>query len=544
MNKKVFDRYGTVWACVFLVVATLAVFSQVHKHEFLDFDDSEYVTENEHVQSGLTRDSIIWAFTTGHASNWHPLTWLSLMLDYQLFGLRAGAFHITNLLLHTANTLLLFLVLRKMTRSLYRSGFVALVFALHPLHVESVAWVAERKDVLSTLFWLLTMWVYSSYAQRGGGVRYLIILLLFGLGLMAKPMLVTLPCVLLLVDYWPLRRLESSGRDGEGVKKQRTRLTVARLVLEKIPLFVLSVISSIITVIVQRGGGAVISAGALPIGWRVSNAIVCYVVYILKMIVPVRLAAFYPNMSPPALIETIGAAVALVCITIVVVRGARRWRYLATGWLWYIGTLVPVIGVVQVGAQAYADRYAYVPLIGLFIIVGWLVPDILAGWRYKKIAIWLCTFLAVVPMAIAATLQVGHWRNTVALFEHTLAVTEDNCVAHNGLANKYGKLGQIDKSIEHGREAVRICPQYRMAHYNLGMGYYHKGELEKAIERWQEALRLKQDYREVNFNIGVAFEALGEADKAVEYFRSELAINPGHKRAQQKLDALLTRHPH
>jgi len=533
MSKEIFSKYATAVVCVVLVVVVLAVFGRVCGREFINLDDSDYVTENEHVKGGLTLNGIIWAFTTFGASNWHPLTWISLMLDYQLFGLKAGGFHMTNVLLHTANTLLLFLVLKKMTGSVYRSGFVALAFAIHPLHVESVAWVAERKDVLSTLFWLLTMWAYAGYVRRGSSFWYVTGVLLFAAGLMAKPMLVTLPFALLLLDYWPLNRLELAGWRG------RARSAGTRLIWEKIPLFILSAISIVITVIAQRRGGAVITTRVLHIWWRISNAIVSYAIYIVKMFVPVRLAVFYPNMSPPRLTETVAAGIFIVCITVGIIFGVRRWKYLATGWLWYIGTLVPVIGIVQVGAQAYADRYTYVPLTGLFIIIAWLVPDVLVGWRYRKAAISLCILLVAAAMAITTTLQLKLWRNTIKLFEHTLAVTGDNCVAHNVLANTYGQLGEFDRSIEHAKEALRIFPRYDLAHYNLGLAYYSKREFEKAIGQWEEVLRLKKNYKEANFNIGAAFETLGETDKAIEYFRRELAINAEHQEARQRLDNLL-----
>jgi len=545
MSKKVFDNRDSVLACVFLVVIVLAVFSQILQHDFINVDDPEYITQNKHVQSGLTRKSIIWAFTTFHASNWHPLTWLSLMLDYQVFGLKPAAYHMTNLLLHVTNVLLLFWVLKKTTGSFYRSGFVALIFGLHPFHVESVAWVAERKDVLSTTFWLLTMLAYADYARRRGVVRYLITLSLFSLGLMAKPMLVTLPCVLLLMDYWPLKRMKLFVRSAKPPDEDRqVYFGTARLILEKIPLFALAVVSMVITVIAQRRGDAVISVSTLSLGWRINNALVSYVIYILKMIVPVKLAAFYPNMAPPSTAKAIGAALLLIYITITIIFGARRHKYLATGWLWYLGTLVPVIGIVQVGSQAYADRYTYVPLIGLFIIIAWLVPDVLFGWRYKKIAITTSACLVVTVMTIVTILQLRHWRNTITLFEHTLSVTKENSFAHNVLANTYGRIGQIDKSIEHSTEALQISPQYDTAHYNLAMGYYSKGDFQKAIEHWRKTLQLTPDYKESNFNIGVAFERMGRTDEALRHFKKELTINPDHKETSRRLNALMTQNPH
>jgi hypothetical protein len=519
---------------VFVVVITLVVYEQVWEHEFVNYDDPDYVTENEYVQKGLTAESIQWAFTTGHASNWHPLTWLSLMLDHELFGLNGGGFHVVNLLFHTANTLLLLLVLHKMTGALYRSVFVALLFAVHPLHVESVAWVAERKDVLSTFFWFFTMWVYVDYVKRGGWGLYVALTVAFGLGLMSKPMLVTLPFVLLLLDYWPLERLRF---DGNNFNQKCLRLLV-----EKVPLFFLAACSSVITIFAQRGGGSVISAGALSIWGRLSNAIVSYLIYMWKMIVPMRLAVFYPYMKARGVGETVAAAALLVCITLVIILVGRRCKYLVTGWLWYVGTLVPVIGIVQVGAQAYADRYTYVPIIGLFIIVAWGAVNLMGRWRYRKAVLAMGGIVVVGLLAVVTWIHLGRWCDTVTLFEHALAVTEDNCVAHNVLANTYGQLGDMDKSIGHGQEALRIFPQYDSAHYNLGMAYYGKGELTKAIEHWENALRIEPTFKDANYNIGVALESMGQAEQVAHYYKRELAVNPGHTGAQKRLKALNTRH--
>jgi tetratricopeptide (TPR) repeat protein len=538
--KKIFSRYQTVLVCMLLVGAVLVVFGRVNRHEFILLDDNDYVTQNKHVQEGLNGSSIKWAFTTFHASNWHPLTWLSLMLDYELIGLQPFGFHVINLLFHSANTILLFLLLKNITGFLLRSGFVALVFGIHPLHVESVAWVAERKDVLSTLFWLLTMWAYSGYAKRGGTVRYFIVIVFFVLGLMAKPMLVTLPFVLLLLDYWPLGRLEFR-KDHD---RQQAKLGLRRVMLEKIPLLLLAIGSALMTVIAQRSGGAVIALGKVDFWWRAKNAVVSCAAYIYKMFVPIRLAVFYPNMSPPALKEVILSGLLLMSITVGVILLARRRRYLVTGWFWFLGTLVPVIGIVQVGSQAMADRYSYVPLIGLFIILAWFVPDMLAGRRYKKVVIGVMVVGVVVSMGVIARRQVGRWRDTITLFEHAVSVTEDNFVAHSMLSNAYGRSGRIDKCIEHGEEALKIYPKYTLAYYNLGMGYYSQRNYKKAIEQWEQVLRLKNDFKEVNFNIGVAYEVIGEPKKAIEYFSKELINNSGHKSARQKLANLLAKYPH
>jgi hypothetical protein len=392
---KTSDKYWSLCIYLTLALATLAVFWQVLGHDFVNYDDPDYVYRNPNVQSGITLSSIKWAFTTGHAANWHPLTWLSHMLDWQLFGDNPGWHHLTNLFLHIANTLLLFAVLKRMTNALWRSAFVAAAFALHPLHVESVAWVAERKDVLSTLFWMLTIAAYLRYLERPGTGRYLLTLLIFALGLMAKPMLVTLPFVLLLLDYWPLGRFQfgqivkSVGQQSRKSLNAFSHWKLSRhLLLEKVPLFALSAISSIVTFLVQRTAGAVTSVETLPLKLRIANTFVSYLTYIQKMVWPSRLAMFYPYPDKTDLIwQTVVFALLLLIISLGVIWLMRRRRYLLTGWLWYLGTLVPVIGLVQVGDQALADRYTYVPLTGLFIIIAWGVPDLIAKWRFRKHAL-------------------------------------------------------------------------------------------------------------------------------------------------------------
>ncbi len=383
---------------LFLIIASFMAFWQVTRCDFINYDDDKYLTDNSHVQDGLTVEGITWAFTTGYAANWHPLTWISHMVDVQLFGLQPGWHHLTNLLFHLASTLLLFLVLHRMTKALWQSAFVAALFALHPLHVQSVAWVAERKDVLSTFFWMLTMGTYASYVAKPGLKRYLTLLLCFALGLMAKPMLVTLPFVLLLLDYWPLQRLEQKRPPQEGLSKDKSTTSPVRipvqpvghwplirpLLIEKIPLFALAALSSIVTYLVQHHGGAVQSLETFPPGVRMANAFVSYITYMVKMLWPTNLAVFYPYPTSWPLWQVLGSAALLITITVLVIRGAKKRPYAAVGWFWYVGTLVPVIGVVQVGRQALADRYTYIPLVGLFIIVAWAVPELLKKWPYRK----------------------------------------------------------------------------------------------------------------------------------------------------------------
>lgn len=520
-------KYRIYLIYLLLTIVTLGVFWQVRSFEFIKYDDNKYVTENEHILSGLTLNNVVWVFTNQHGGHWHPLTGLSHILDCELFGLNSGRHHLFSLLFHIVNTLLLFTVLWQMTGSVWKSAFVAALFAIHPLRIESVAWISSRKDVLSTLFWFLTTAAYLYYVKNPKVSRYVLTLVLFALGLMAKQMLVTLPFTLLLLDYWPLQRIDFGNKAIAG-----------RLILEKIPLLVLSAVSSVIPVLAQRSAGAVISFQALGLWARVSNAIVSYVIYLFKLFVPAALAPFYPNMSPPIPGQTIAAGAILIVITAAVLVLGRRYKYLITGWFWYLGVLVPVIGIVQVGAQAYADRYTYVPLIGVTIMVVWFVPDVLAGRRYRKPAMWACSIAAIITMSVITIVQLSYWHDTIKLFEHTIAVTKPNCVAHNVLANAYGSMGQIDKSMEHARKALDIFPAYDLAHYNLAMAYFSRGDYPDAIGHWQEILRLKPDFPEVNFNLGYACELLGRRGEAMEYYRRELSLNPEHAQAKQRLQNL------
>ena len=512
---------------LFLIGATLAVFWPLKNHEFINLDDDEYVTENPHVQAGLTLKGLSWAFTTTQASNWHPLTWLSHMLDCQLYGLKPAGHHLTSLLFHIANTLLLFLVLRRMTGAIWGSSFVAALFALHPLHVESVAWVAERKDVLSTFFWMLTMWTYIRYAERPRLNRYLLVLLSFALGLMSKPMLVTLPLVLLLLDYWPLRRFKS--------------IHPFRLVLEKAPFFALSAVSSFLTFFAQRSGGTVGSLEAFPLETRMANALVSYVSYIGKMIWPHHLAVLYPYPDILPIWQVAEAGLLLVGLSALVILAARRRPYLVVGWLWYFGTLVPVIGLVQVGLQAMADRYTYVPLIGLFIMMAMGVPDNLAGWRHRRIVLAISAGLLLSIFMIVTRLQVYHWENAITLFEHTLAVTSNNSVIHNNLGVVLAQQGKTQEAIAHYTEALRIKPDYTDAHNNLGVALARQGKTQEAIAHYTEALRIKPNYAEVHYNLGNALARQGKIQEAITHYTEALKIKPDYVGAHYNLGNALVR---
>jgi Tfp pilus assembly protein PilF len=484
-----------------LTLATVVAYEQVRHNDFVSYDDFAYVTENPDVSSGITRNSVIWAFTNVHLGNWHPLTGLSHMLDCQLFGLEASWHHLTNLFFHVANTLLLFAVLKRITGAVWRSAFVAAAFVLHPLHVESVAWIAERKDVLSGFFWMLTVAAYIRYAQRPAIPKYLLVVLAFTLGLMAKPMLVTLPFVLLLLDYWPLRRFQwsSQGISGvspplEVVEASCKKATTYRLITEKIPLFVLTAASSVVTFMAQKSQGAIMAMEILPIKERLANVPVSYVSYIGKMIYPTNLAVLYPIYKDSPAWQPIVSLLLLAVISAAVIYAARRRTYLAVGWLWYIGTLVPVIGLVQVGSQAMADRYTYLPSIGIFIMVAWGAADLVVKWQHRKIGLRVTAGLILVVLLLCTRVQVRHWRNSLTLFKHAITVTKNNFTMHYNYANALRRDGRLDQAIRHFEETVRINPKYYKGQNNLALAYYLKGKIAQAITSWHKAIEVKPDF--------------------------------------------------
>jgi Flp pilus assembly protein TadD len=522
----------------------------VRHHDFVNFDDDDYVTANPVVLRGLTWHGVAWAFTTEHAVNWHPLTWLSHMLDVQLYGLDAGAHHLTNLLFHIGNTLLLFGLLHRMTGALGRSAFVAGLFAVHPLHVESVAWVAERKDVLSTLFWMLTLWAYIEYVKRpdlrqSSRRRYAAVLLFFALGLMAKQMLVTLPLVLLLLDFWPLGRVGIGPNPAGGWAPARDGwATAGRLVWEKLPLLALAAASSIATFVIHQRGGAVIILSAIPLQLRIENALVSYVVYIGKMLWPAGLAVLYPYPQSLSAWSVAVAFVTLTGISVAVIWAAPRRPYLPVGWFWYLGTLVPVIGLIQVGDQAIADRYTYIPLIGLFIIVAWGVPDLLVRWPLRrvvlpKIALPAAACLVILACAITARGQLEYWEDSTTLWTHTLAVTTRNNIAHNNLGATLADQGKTDEAIAHYSEALRIKSDYADAHNNLGVALADQGKLDEAIAHYSEALRIKPGYSDAHSNLGIALADQGNLDEAIAQFTEALRINPDSAKAHNNLGVAL-----
>ena len=591
-----------------LVLITLVAYCRVGRLDFVNFDDPVYVYENVHVRQGLTWENVVWAFTTGHASNWHPVTWLSLMLDAQWFSVGSTAFHLVNLAFHLVNSLLLFAVLRWMTGALWRSAFVAALFAVHPLHVESVAWVAERKDVLSTFWGFAALGAYVWYTRRPGAGRFGLVFGALAVGLMAKPMLVTWPCVFLLLDYWPLGRLEfvreeegeGRGERGEGrrakregrrkkrrkstprptpfyvrvVHAARRQTSLWSLVLEKAPLAVLAAASCTITFIVQSRGGSVTRLDQTTLAARVGNALVAYMLYIGKMFWPVDLAVLYPYRGAPS-----AGSVALAAGLLLAVSAAVAWgtwhgrRYLAVGWLWYLGTLVPVIGLVQIGRHAIADRYTYVPLVGLFLMVSWGAADLASSWRYRQKGLGIaaaCTLLACVALTIR---QTGTWADSEKLCRHALEVTENNTVAHENLGAFLWSHGRSAEAREHWetalglhpdnaetlanlanilvkekrfaeasrnlKRALELNPNSDGAHNTMAAVCLAQGNIEEALRHCQEANRLKPDNPAILRNIAEIHRSQGKLPEATAMLRQLLDIEPENISARDTLAVLL-----
>jgi len=529
-----------VLCCLLLVVATLLVYLPVRDFPFVNFDDNLYVTENPHIHDGLSVDSIRWSFTgaTEVTNYWAPLTWLSILLDYEIYGMNAGGYHLTNLFLHIANTVLLFLLLRTMTGTVWRGGCVALLFAIHPLHVESVAWVSERKDVLSALFWMLTLWSYARYTRKPRLSRYAVVLICFMLGLMSKPMLVTLPFVLLLLDYWPLGRTRlHASDDGRG---QAARYAAGHLILEKVPLFILALIVSVAAYVTQHQGQTVATLDSIPVIVRLENTLVAYVEYLLKTLWPHRLAAIYPHPGSQPLWKTVGSLVLLAGITAWCIRYRRRVQYGIVGWLWYLGTLVPVIGLVVIGPHAIADRYTYIPLIGIFTILVWGLGEATVSRHSRRLVYGAATVL-IPALMFTAWVQVQYWRDSGSLFRHALDVTLPNCLAHNNLGAVYHDNGLPDQAIHHLTRALQIKPDYGDAHNNLGVVLYEQGRPDEAAHHFREALKTNPDNPKAHNNLGLILYDRGDLARAVAAFRHALSIDSRYGRAHNHLAIALYR---
>jgi Tfp pilus assembly protein PilF len=532
--NDLFRKYEKCLICLLLSVSIVVLFWQVQYHDFILYDDNLYVTENGNVLRGLSREGLTWALTATDAGFWHPLTWLSLMLDCQLYRLNAGGYHWTNVLLHVANSILLFLVLSRMTGAVFKSAFVAALFALHPLHVESVAWVSQRKDVLSTFFWVLTMSAYVYYTERPGVYRYLPIVLFYVLGLMSKPMVVTLPLVLLLLDYWPLKRFPSSAFP----------VSLYRLILEKIPLFILAAGLTAVTFYTEGKIGALKSFEMFPVEVRTANAIVSYVGYIWKTVWPINLAIFYPHSGILPWWQIVPSALMLVSITFLVFYNMKRYPFLVTGWFWYILTLSPVIGLVQIGGHGMADRYTYIPLIGLFVVMVWGVSRLWEGWQYGKIFAPLSSLVVLSVLMVLTWFQVQHWRDSISLFQHALHVTEKNYVVYNNLGAALFHKGNFDDSMECFKKALQIKPDYADAYNNMGLITAFRGKSEEAMFYYTQAIKMNPNDEKAHNNLANVLADRGSVDEAIQHYKEALRIRPDYADAHNNLGISLARQNH
>ena len=506
--------------CLVLALSTVLVYWDIFSHQFVTIDDPVYVSQNPYVQSGLSPQSVQWAFTTTRAEFWHPLTWLSYMLDTQVFGGQPGGYLFTNLLLHVLSAILVFLIFRRMTGAVWQSAFVAALFALHPLHVESVAWIAERKDVLSAFFWMLTTYFYVYYIECPSYKRYLAVCLFLTLGLMANPMLVTLPFVLLLMDYWPLGRFKPERPLGASIP------SALFLIREKIPLFILTAVFSLTTFFVQKTGGGISSSEQYPFWDKFYNALISYGAYMVKMIWTQNLAVFYPFPDNFPVWKVGGAAFLLICITLLALKSARRYPFFIVGWLWYLGTLFPVIGLIKIGDFSMADRYMYIPLIGLAIIVAWGVPLLLARILLKRIVLATAATIALAGLTFTTYWQVKLWTNSFTLYEHALQVTENNFFAHYGLGHVYAGQGKYDAAIAHFSKAVHINPTKVTLYNDLGRCLAGRGNINEARIQFVKALEIKPHYPATHFYLANILVVQNQFNKAIYHFSEALRLHP------------------
>jgi len=507
---------------ILLALLVVGIFWQTHDFQYVVFDDPGYVSENHRVLRGLTVENIKWSFTTFDRSNWHPITWLSYLFDVHLFGANPGPQHVENLLFHLANSLILFFFFSKVTGYRWESAFVAALFATHPLHVESVAWISERKDVLSTFFFLLALCAYAKYAEKPGFKSYGLVFLSFTLGLMTKPMLVTFPFILLLMDYWPLKRIDFLGL--HEVKRHNLAVLLA-LLYEKIPLFILSSVSCVITYLAQSENAVI---NSIEVTIRAKNALFAYLIYLIKMVYPVDLAVFYPYPTAIAQWKIMVAISVLIALMVAAISNIRKSPWMTIGLLWYFGTLVPVIGIIQVGRQAMADRYTYIPSIGIFIIIAWSFKALIDRYHVN---IKCAAISGLILIAILSTLsikQTGVWKNSFSLFLHALSVTTDNDVAHHNLGFAYKRVGDLDKSVAHYTKATEINPNFASSWSNIGVYWADKKQFDKAINYYRKALQLEPDIVEYLNNMATAYLSKGDIDKSITIYRKALQIDPNH----------------
>jgi len=568
-------RQTKILIVLILIVLTLSAYWQVQNLEFVNYDDQLYVTHNFKTRAGITWSNISYSFTDIRTSNWHPLTMMSHMLDWELFNDKAGGHHWTSLIIHILNTVLLFLFLSKSTGTIWRSALVSALFAVHPINVESVAWIAERKNVLSTFFWLLTMLFYIGYVKRPGWKTYLPVVICFALGLMSKPMLVTLPFVLLLIDYWPLNRTEIDTQNETVVQPffKNRRDPLSFLLLEKIPLFVLTTISIIVTVYAARNASTIVHFNLIPMSQRINNAILSYALYLKQLFWPNDLTVLYLH-ADLQIIEILPAAFLLIVVTGICCRYYKQYPYLIFGWFWYLGTLVPVIGIVQVGSQSMADRYAYIPFIGMFISLSWVAADLVRNRLLKIIAVFFIVFV-LIGLSVATHKQISYWKNSFTLFERALRVTNGNAIALIGMGNELIKQGKIDDAILYFQEAIKVNPKNPVnyvaflslghalslqkkdaeaieafrkslainptcteAYHKLGFVLFQSGRVDEAIAAYQKAIAFNSDYPTYHDSLGNAYIRQGKTEKAINEYKEVLRIQPDNAGAHNNLGML------
>ncbi|MBC2717968.1 MAG: tetratricopeptide repeat protein [Desulfobacteraceae bacterium] len=542
ITSSFFKKHLKIFIYFFLIIITCIVYQNIHKHDFINFDDNVYVTDNHHVKNGISPKNIIWAFNINDRNDkvyWHPLTWLSHMLDYELFGLNAGMHHVTSLGFHIANVLLLFLVLHLMTGMIFQSAFVAAVFAVHPINVDSVAWIAERKNVLSTMFWMLTMLSYFYYTKAPCIYRYFLIIVTMAAGLMAKPMLVTLPFVFLLLDFWPLHRVELSEVKTSILNIKKIPFShniVVKLIGEKIPLLALSLLTFIFSSLSLHKSREFISTDSVPMALRISNIPISYVKYMVKLIWPRDMAIFYPFPETIPFWQVISAGLILIIITIGVILLIKKSPYLIVGWLWYLGTLFPVIGLIQGGRwPEMAERWMYVPEIGLLIIISWGGAALLSKIPQPGRVITTLGAVIITALILNARTQAAYWQNSMTLFEHNLKVTPNNSVAHNNIGTELNRQGRPDEAIHHFLQALRIKPDHDGAHYNTGISLDKLGRTDEAIEHYRQALKINPGNLDALYSIGVDLDKQGRTNEAIGYYLRAIRINPDFDKAHNNI---------
>jgi protein O-mannosyl-transferase len=543
-TKKILNCRLEIWIYLLLTCCIMAVYWQVRTFSYINYDSPEYVFANNHVQSGLTLENIRWALTTTYFSNWHPLTWISHMLDFQVYGLNAGQHKLTNVLFHIVNTLLLFLILKRMTGDIVPSALVAGLFALHPLHIQSVAWIAERKDVLSAFFFFLSILLYLRYLELKSISRYCLILLTYILGLMAKPMIVTFPLIVILLDFWPLGRFSF----GMNPSKKIPSISLSKgeslkaLLMEKIPFFILTIISSIITIHAQEAGGSVASLVQLPVLERISNAAISYLLYLYKTVWPVDLSIIYPYPDSQPLWLIIIACLGLFGLSYLFLYHFRRYHFLAFGWLFFLIMLVPVIGIIQVGVQALADRYMYLPIIGLFIIFSWGLMHLLQKYSLSPLVLFSLTgaFLVTI-LAFVSWQQLQYWKNGITLFTRAISITEKNYIAHLNLGYELVQKLQFGQAEKHFEQALQINPINEIAHLNLGRMLIEDKKYEEGIEHYRMALKIKPDYADAHNNLGNTLLHLGETREAAYHYLQALRLKTVSVQTYNNLGAILVK---